>query len=71
LVPWWKHSEEYGWLAEVSSWALGQCLRDLERAYTNLFAGRAAPPRFRKKFLSDSFRFPRETENAGNPSDSG
>jgi hypothetical protein len=30
----------------------------LDRAYTNLFAGRAEPPTFRKKLLDDSFRFP-------------
>jgi putative transposase len=58
LMAWWKASEEYGWLKEVHSQVLQQCLKDLERAYTNCFAGRAAPPRFRKKFLSDSFRYP-------------
>jgi len=58
LMAWWKESEEYGWLKEVHSQVLQQCLKDLERAYQNLFAGRAAPPRFRKKFLADSFRYP-------------
>ena len=58
LVAWWKESEEYGWLREVDSQILQQCLKDLERAYANCFAGRAAPPRFRKKFLADSFRYP-------------
>lgn len=58
LVAWWKQSEEYGWLKEVHSQVLQQCLKDLERAYTNLFAGRTAPPRYRKKFLADSFRYP-------------
>lgn len=58
LVGWWRQSEEYGWLAEVHSQVLQQCLKDLERAYQNLFAGRTAPPRFRKKFLADSFRYP-------------
>jgi putative transposase len=33
-------------------------LRDLERAYTNFFAGRAQAPRFRKKRQHDSFRYP-------------
>jgi putative transposase len=33
-------------------------LKDLERAYTYLFAGRSAPPQYRKQFLSDSFRYP-------------
>ena len=58
LVAWWKQSEEYGWLKEVHSQVLQQCLKDLERAYANLFAGRTAPPQYRKKFLADSFRYP-------------
>lgn len=58
LVAWWKQSEEYGWLKEVHSQVLQQCLKDLERAYANLFSGRAGPPRYRKKFLADSFRYP-------------
>lgn len=58
LVAWWKTSEEYGWLKHVHSQVLQQCLKDLERAYTNLWAGRAAPPRSRKKLRADSFRYP-------------
>ncbi len=65
LLTQWRHSEEYGWLADVSIHALQHCLRDLERAYTNLLAGRTAPPRLRKKFLSDSFRFPRDFQVHG------
>ena len=62
----WKQSEEYGFLADVHSQVLQQCLKDLERAYTNWFAGRANPPTFRKKFLSDSFRFPQGFKVDGN-----
>jgi putative transposase len=58
LLTLWKQSEEYGWLTSVHSQVLQQCLIDLERAYANLFAGRAAPPQYRKKFLSDSLRYP-------------
>ncbi len=58
LLTLWKQSEEYDWLNSVHSQVLQQCLIDLERAYTNLFAGRAAPPQYRKKFLADSFRYP-------------
>ncbi len=54
----WKQSEEYGFLAAVHSQVLQQCLKDLDRAYINCFAGRAKPPTYRKKFLNDSFRFP-------------
>jgi len=58
LLTLWKQSEEYGWLHSVHSQVLQQCLKDLDRAYTNLYAGRTAPPTYRKKFLSDSFRYP-------------
>jgi putative transposase len=58
LLAWWKQSEEYGWLNDVHSQVLQQCLKDLERAYTHLFAGRADPPQYRKKFRADSFRYP-------------
>ena len=58
LVAWMKQSEEYGWLKDANAESLQQCLIDLERAYTNLFAGRTAPPQSRKKFLADRFRYP-------------
>ncbi len=58
LLAWWKQSEEYGWLQAVHSQALQQCLKDLERSYANLCAGRSAPPQYRKKLLADSFRYP-------------
>jgi putative transposase len=66
LLTLWKQSEEYGWLKDVHSQVLQQCLIDLERAYTNLFAGRAAPPQFRKKFKADSFRYPQGFRVEGN-----
>lgn len=46
------------WIAEAPSQVLQQTLLDLNRAYQNFFEGRAAYPRFRKKFSHDSFRFP-------------
>ena len=58
LLAWWKQSEEYYWLRAVHSQVLQQCVKDLEQAYTNCFAGRTAPPRYRKKFRTDSFRYP-------------
>jgi putative transposase len=58
LIAWMKQSEEYAWLQEANAESLQQCLIDLEHAYTNLFAGRAHPPQYRKKFLSDTFRYP-------------
>ena len=57
-IAWMKQSEEYGWLKDANAESLQQCLMDLEKAYKNLFAGRAAPPTYRKKFLAESFRYP-------------
>ena len=66
LLTLWKQSEEYGWLNTVHSQVLQQCLKDLDRAYTNLYAGRAHPPTYRKKFLSDAFRYPQGFAVDGN-----
>jgi putative transposase len=65
-IAWMKQSEEYGWLKAANAESLQQCLIDLEKAYKNLFAGRAAPPTYRKKFLADSFRYPQGCKVAGN-----
>ena len=46
------------WLGESPSHTLQQSLKDLERSYKNFFAKRADFPRFKKKGLSSSFRFP-------------
>lgn len=46
------------WMAEVPSRCLQQALRDLDRAFQNFFAGRAAYPRFKRKGQRDAFRFP-------------
>ncbi len=46
------------WLKECPVHALQQALKDLDRAYQNFFAGRAAYPTPRKKSINDSFRFP-------------
>jgi putative transposase len=66
LLTLWKQSEEYGWLTTVHSQVLQQCLKDLDRAYTNLYEGRAQPPTYRKKFLADAFRYPQGFEVNGN-----
>ena len=54
----WKSDPQTAWLPETHSQLLQQALKDLERAYSNFFAKRAAFPRFKKKGLGDSFRFP-------------
>ncbi len=46
------------WLSEAPIHPLQQSLKDLERAYTNFFAGRAAFPRRKKRGEHDSFRYP-------------
>lgn len=66
LLTLWKSSEEYGWLRAVNAQALQQCLRDMERAYSNCFAGRSAPPRLRKKYRADAFRVPQGFRVTGN-----
>ena len=38
--------------------SLQQALKDLERAYADFFAKRAGFPRFKKKGMGDSFRYP-------------
>ena len=47
-----------GFLAEAPAHCLQAALKDLDAAFVNFFAGRAAYPRFRRKGRSDSFRFP-------------
>ena len=54
----WKQVESTSWLSDTPSQALQQTLKDLERAYSNFFAKRADFPRFKKKGMSDSFRYP-------------
>ena len=56
LLPGWK--TELSWLADAPSQTLQQTLKDLERAYKNFFAKRADFPRFKKKGMGDSFRYP-------------
>ncbi|ADC63507.1 transposase, IS605 OrfB family [Allochromatium vinosum DSM 180] len=54
----WRNGAQTPWLAEAPVHPLQQTLKDLERAYTNFFAQRAAFPRFKKKGQGDSFRYP-------------
>ncbi|MFM5482231.1 RNA-guided endonuclease InsQ/TnpB family protein [Aeromonas veronii] len=54
----WKGEHDTQWLSETPSQALQQTLKDLDRAYSNFFAKRADFPRFKKKGLNSSFRYP-------------
>ena len=58
LLTEWKAQPETLWLKETHSQPLQQTLKDLERAYVNFFEQRADFPRFKKKGMSDSFRYP-------------
>ncbi|WP_417500971.1 RNA-guided endonuclease InsQ/TnpB family protein [Marinobacter sp.] len=54
----WKLDSATTWLADTPSQALQQSLKNLDQAYTNFFAKRAEFPRFKKKGISDGFRYP-------------
>lgn len=63
----WKAQPQTLWLNETPSQALQQALKNLERAYKNFFEKRADFPRFKKKGVSDSFRYPQGIKlNQGN-----
>ncbi|MCP4952338.1 MAG: IS200/IS605 family element transposase accessory protein TnpB [Proteobacteria bacterium] len=48
---------EFPFIREVSQTSQNQAINDLDKAFTNFFAGRASFPKPRKKFVNDSFRF--------------
>jgi putative transposase len=56
LLPQWK--AELAWLKDAPSQTLQQSLKHLECGFRNFFAKRADFPRFKKKGMRDSFRFP-------------
>lgn len=54
----WRNGAETAWLSQAPIHPLQQALKDLERAYANFFAKRAAFPKFKKKGAGDRFRYP-------------
>jgi putative transposase len=56
LLPLWK--SELAWLKEAPSQTLQQALKNLDASFRNFFAKRSGFPKFKKKGISDSFRFP-------------
>jgi putative transposase len=58
LLPTWKQDTSLQWLNDSPSQTLQQALKNLESAFKNFFSKRADFPRFKKKGLADSFRFP-------------
>jgi len=61
MAPWlveWKSQEEISWLSNAPSQILQQSLKDLDKAFNNLFARRATFPSPKKKGKNDAFRYP-------------
>lgn len=58
LLPEWKKSPDTIWLSESPSQTLQQALKNLESSFKNFFAKRADFPKFKKRWQSDSFRYP-------------
>lgn len=56
LLPQWK--DELAWLKDAPSQTLQQSLKNLESSFRNFFAKRADFPKFKKKGMNESFRFP-------------
>jgi len=54
----WRNGPQTPWLKDAPVHPLQHALKDMERAYKNFFAKRAASPKFRKKGQRDSFRYP-------------
>ena len=68
-LTFWKRSDEFGFLATAQSQVLQQTLKDLDGAFTDAF-DRKQPlkriPKFKKKGVGDSFRFPQSVKVDGN-----
>ena len=54
----WKSKPEWRWLKEAPSQSLQQGLKDLCQAFDRMDKGLSAPPRFRRRGLRESFRYP-------------
>jgi putative transposase len=61
----WRNGSETRWLKAAPVHPLQHALKDLERAYQNYFAKRAAFPRFKRKGQRESFRSGRPAVQAG------
>lgn len=59
MLTQWKKQEELDFLNEVSCVPLQQGLRNLQKAFTNFWAGRAKYPNFKKKHAGGSAEFTR------------
>jgi len=68
LLKLWKKSEEYGFLSKAHSQILQQTLKDLEKAIKSAFTPNNGInfPKFKKKYLNDTFRYPQGVKIEGN-----
>jgi len=64
-----KDQSETSWLKEIHSQILQQALKDLDRAFQNFFRrvkqDKLGYPRFKKKGISESFRYPQGVKVSG------
>lgn len=60
LLPEWKRQHE--WLKNCHSQVLQQSLKDLESTYRNFFRKQSDFPKFKKKGVKESIRFPQGTK---------
>ncbi len=58
IISQWRKEESTVFLSEAHSQILQQTLKDLDKSYKNFFEHRAAFPKFKKKGVYDSFRYP-------------
>ena len=54
----WRNSKETPWLKDSPCHPLQHSLKDLDKSFKNFFAKRSKFPRFKKKGLGGSFRYP-------------
>jgi putative transposase len=66
LLKLWKQSEEYGFLKEAHSQVLQQTLKDLDKAIRDAFKKSKGFPKFKKKGIHNSFRYPQGFKIQGN-----
>jgi len=58
LLPQWKKT--FPWLKDCNAQVLQQSLKDLDSAFKNFFKNRAGFPKFKKKGIKESIRFPQD-----------
>jgi putative transposase len=60
----WRNSRETPWLKDAPVHTSQCALKDLDRAFDNFFEKRTDFPRFKRKGMRDSFRYPGEVRSA-------